>query len=253
MSTMIDPATARGAALVLALDAAEATLERVGGKGTALARLARAGLPVPPGFHVTTAAHRRFVAANGLKAAIVAAASDASVAEPAALDRAAARIQALFAGGALPDEVARAIRQAYTGLGDGLAVAVRSSATAEDLPELSFAGQHESYLNVRGEAAVLEAIRRCWASLWTARALGYRVRAGIPPEEVSLAVVVQELVPAAVAGVLFTADPVTGARDRVLINAAWGLGEAIVGGLVTPDSLMLDKRSGAILAQSIAD
>jgi rifampicin phosphotransferase len=253
MSTTIDPATVRGAVLVLPLEAAEATLERVGGKGTALARLARAGLPVPPGFHVTTEAYRRFVAANGLHTAIVTAASDAPVGEPDFLERAAARIQALFAGGALPDDVARAIRQAYTGLGDGVAVAVRSSATAEDLPELSFAGQHESYLNVRGEAAVLDAITRCWASLWTARALGYRARAGIPPEDVSLAVVVQELVPADVAGVLFTADPVTGARDRVLINAAWGLGEAIVGGLVTPDSLTLDKGSGSILAREIAD
>src|SRR5207248_5256913 len=123
----------------------------------------------------------------------------------------------------------------------------------EDLPAMSFAGQQECYLNMRGADAVLEAVKRCWSSLWTALAIGYRAHHGIATDEVSLAVVVQELVPADAAGVLFTAHPVTGARDRVLINAAWGLGEAIVGGLVTPDSFTVDKDSGAILAQEIAD
>src|SRR5207245_5811743 len=129
------------------------------------------------------------------------------------------------------------------------AVAVRSSATAEDLPGMSFAGQQESYLNVRGADCVLEAVKSCWASLWTARAIGYRARHGIAPDEVSLAVVVQELVPADAAGVLFTANPLTRVRDRVMINAAWGLGEAIVGGQVTPDTIIIDKASGAIVKQ----
>src|SRR5258707_14964597 len=116
----------------------------------------------------------------------------------------------LFAQHAMPNEVAQAVRQAYRRLGDGdLPVAVRSSATAEDLPEMSFAGQQETYLNMHGEAMVLDAVKRCWASLWTARAIGYRARQGIAQEDVSLAVVVQELVPADAAGILFTANPLT--------------------------------------------
>src|SRR5207249_11895451 len=146
------------------------------------------------------------------------------------------------ADGIISDDITEAVRRAYAQLGGGdLAVAVRSSATAEDLPELSFAGQQETYLNMRGEAMVLDAVKRCWASLWTARAIGYRARQGIAAEDVSLAVVVQELVPADAAGILFTANPVTGERDVVMINAAWGLGEAIVGGLVTPDTVVVDK------------
>src|SRR5262249_47791138 len=132
-------------------------------------------------------------------------------------------------------------------------VAVRSSATAEDLPGLSFAGQQETYLNVRGGDHVLEAVKRCWASLWTARALGYRARQGIRPDEVALAGVVQRLVPADVAGILFRANPITGAREEVMINAAWGLGKAIVGGHVTPDTIVINKHSGALTSQEIAE
>src|SRR5207302_7842254 len=132
-------------------------------------------------------------------------------------DTAAQTIAALFAQHPMPDEVAAAIHQAYTGLGGGdLPVAVRSSATAEDLPDLSFAGQQETYLNMRGEAQVLDAVKRCWASLWTARAIGYRAHHAIAPEDVSLAVVVQELVPAGAAGILFTANPITGTRDQIM-------------------------------------
>jgi rifampicin phosphotransferase len=132
-----------------------------------------------------------------------------------------------------------------------LPVAVRSSATAEDLPNLSFAGQQETYLNMRGEAQVLDAVKRCWASLWTARAISYRIRNHIAPTEVSLAVVVQRLVPADAAGIMFTANPMTGRHDQIMINAAWGLGEAIVGGLVTPDTLVVDKNSGTIVTSEI--
>jgi phosphoenolpyruvate synthase/pyruvate phosphate dikinase len=169
------------------------------------------------------------------------------------LEQAATYIRGLFQEGTLPHELVQAIERAYATLGKDVAVTVRSSATAEDLPELSFAGQQDSYLNVQGTAAVLAAVRRCWASLWTARAIGYRAHHGIAPGNVSMAVVVQELVPAEAAGVLFTADPVTGERDRAVISAAWGLGEAVVGGLVTPDSLTVAKESGAILAEQVAD
>src|SRR5256886_2414758 len=118
---------------------------------------------------------------------------------------------------------------------------------------MSFAGQQETYLNMRGEAMVLEAVKRCWASLWTARAIDYRARHSIAPQDVSLAVVVQQLVTAEAAGILFTANPLTGARDQVMINAAWGLGEAIVGGQVTPDTIIVDKASGTIIEQNISE
>jgi len=239
--------------LILALDDASATLEQVGGKGASLARLAAAGLPVPPGFDVTAAAYRRFVTENGLQEGILTAVSAVNADHPATLEAAARQIEGLFAKSVMPSDIAEAIRQAYADLGGGdLSVAVRSSATAEDLPEMSFAGQQETYLNQRGDTMVLEAVKRCWASLWTARAIGYRARHGIEPRDVSLAVVVQKLVPADAAGVLFTANPLTGARDQVVINAAWGLGEAIVGGQVTPDTIVVEKATGAILKQDIA-
>jgi phosphohistidine swiveling domain-containing protein len=132
-------------------------------------------------------------------------------------------------------------------------LAVRSSATAEDLPEASFAGQQDTFLNVDGYGEVLQAVKGCWASLWTARAIGYRARQGIGMEGLSLAVVVQLLVPAEAAGILFTANPVTGRRDQAMISAAWGLGEAVVGGLVTPDALLMDKSSGEVLDRQTAD
>ena len=214
----------RDTSIVLALDDVSATLERVGGKGSSLARLAIAGLPVPPGFHITTAAYRHFVVSYGLQEPILAAVALASPDRPETLEVAAQTIAALFAQHPVPDELAEAIRQAYAELGAGdLPVAVRSSATAEDLPDLSFAGQQDTYLNMRGEAMVLDAVKRCWASLWTARAIGYRAQHSIAQEEVSLAVVVQVLVPADAAGILFTANPLTGARDQIMINAAWGL------------------------------
>ena len=148
--------------LVLQLDDASATLEQVGGKGASLARMAGAGLPVPPGFYVTTAAYRRFVEANALQEAILDAVAATNPEQPATLEQASTRIAALFAGGTMPDDIATAIRQAYATLGgDDLAVAVRSSATAEDLPGMSFAGQQETYLNIRGEANVLDAVKRC--------------------------------------------------------------------------------------------
>ncbi|TQM77993.1 pyruvate,water dikinase [Saccharothrix saharensis] len=215
-------------ALVLPLADPDADLETVGGKGASLARLAAAGLPVPGGFHLTTHAYRRFT--EGL--------------DPGALGDEAA-VLAAFESRDMPDDIADAIRAA---LPPG-PVAVRSSATAEDLPDLSFAGQHDTVLDVSG-AEVLTAVKRCWASLWTARATAYRARHGIT--DVALAVVVQEMVPADVAGVLFTANPVTGARTETVVNAAPGLGEALVGGTVTPDEYVVTadgrvRRTGGAL------
>ena len=130
---------------------------------------------------------------------------------------------------------------------------MRSSATVEDLPDTSFAGQQDTYLNVHGAGAVQDAVRRCWASLWTTRAMIYRARRGIAPDEVSIAVVVQQLVPAEAAGVLFTADPQTGDPGRMVVNASWGLGESVVNGQVTPDTLVLDPSSGRVLEQHLGD
>jgi pyruvate,water dikinase len=233
----------------------------VGGKGASLARLAAAGLPVPDGFHITTEAYKRFVEENNLQIKIQTALEQVDLAHPATLEAASRAIREMFAQAQIPPDLASAIVDAYAGLPGwedtgGLLpvpVAVRSSATAEDLPEASFAGQQETYLNVRGAGEVLEAVKRCWSSLWTARAISYRARQSIAPSGLSLAVVVQILVPAEAAGILFTANPVNGRRDQAMISAAWGLGEAIVGGLVTPDMLVVDKTSGAILEQQIAD
>jgi rifampicin phosphotransferase len=215
-------------------------LSEIGGKGESLARLASAGLPVPNGFHITTAAYQDFVLQHQIGEMIKA--------ELAAGDAAsqASAIAALFADRDVPAEIAAAVAQGYHRLGSP-PVAVRSSATAEDLPEASFAGQQESFLNVAGDDQLLVAVRRCWASLWTARAISYRARHDIPPDTVSLAVVVQELVDADASGIAFTADPVTGDDTMIEINAAWGLGEAIVGGQVTPDTITVERASGRII------
>ncbi|MFG1702584.1 PEP/pyruvate-binding domain-containing protein [Nonomuraea sp. M3C6] len=223
---------------VLPLEDAAADLATVGGKGASLARLTRAGLPVPGGFHVTTGAYRTFVA--GFRDKILQAASSGSAEE----------IAALFDGHDMPAEIAAEIRRAYDALGDDVPVAVRSSATAEDLPDMSFAGQQDTYLNIRGDA-LLDAVRRCWASLWNPRAVAYRDQNGVPHDDVALAVVVQELVDADAAGIMFTANPISGARDETVINASWGLGEAVVGGQVTPDTIVVS--GGAVTQSRIGD
>lgn len=239
-------------AFVLPLSDREATLERTGGKGMSLAKMAAAGLPVPGGFHVTTEAYRRFVAVNEIQPRIRSELLDISDLDPAALEQAASRIRSYFTAGSTPPEISTAIAQAYQAL-EGAPVAVRSSATAEDLPSASFAGQQETFLNVSGTEAVLEAVKNCWASLWTARAIAYRMQNGIDQENVALAVVVQEMVSADAAGILFTANPVNGKRSEIVINAAWGLGEAVVSGAVTPDTLRVDKATGRILEREIAE
>ncbi len=245
---------------VLSLSDPRATLECAGGKGMSLGKLASAGLPVPEGFHITTDAYRRFVSANDLQGKIIGALHNMDVTEPSAAEAASSAIGRLFREADIPTELVSAITAAYGDLcdrrqnaGTHLPVAVRSSATAEDLPGASFAGQQETYLNISGIDAVLDAVKRCWASLWTARAIAYRARQGIAPDSVALAVVVQELVCADAAGVMFTANPVTGQRDQMIITATWGLGEAIVGGLVSPDTLTVEKKRGRTIRREIAE
>ena len=225
-----------------------------GGKGANLGELSHAGLPVPPGFVVTTTAYDAFVEANGIGDAIVGRALVTRADDPAGFEEVAEGISALFSGGKVPEAMADEIRAAYRELSeDGeMPVAVRSSATAEDLPGMSFAGQQETYLNVRGAEALLDRVKNCWASLWTARAMAYRARQGVDPATVSLAAVVQKMVESEAAGVMFTANPANGRRDQATISAAWGLGESVVSGSVTPDSIVVEKGSGRVLSRETA-
>lgn len=215
---------------------------RAGGKAAGLGELIRAGLPIPPGFCITTTAYRRFIAHAGLAERIEALLVEAPKAEPDALEKVAQEIRSLFVAAAMPMEVSQAIERAYRQIG-APAVAVRSSGTAEDRPEASFAGQHETFLNVNGPAEVLRHVRLCWASLWTARAIHYRYRLGIDPQRAAMAVVVQTVIPAEVSGVMFTINPSTGDQTEGVINASFGLGEPIVSGLVTPDTYIVDKAT----------
>ena len=233
--------------LVMGLDDAAATPATVGGKGSSLTRLARAGFPVPPGFHVTTRAYEVFAAQAGLTGRLRAALAPVDPGDPATAEAAARAIGEVLAGTPVPEQIAAAVTAAYGELRvGGPAVAVRSSATTEDLTALSAAGQQDTYLNVSGDTDVIDAVRRCWASAWTARAIGYRARAGIAAEQVSMAVVVQRFVAADAAGVLFTVDPAGTNPGDVMINVSWGLGEPVVGGQVTPDVAIVSRANGAV-------
>ena len=238
---------------VLALEClGQDMLAVAGGKAANLGELTRAGLPVPDGFCLTTRAYTEATASPALAEvhrALAATAHD----DLAALATLAAKARALVLDAEVPAGIVAAVRAAYAALGADAPVAVRSSATAEDLPFASFAGQQDTFLNVVGEEAVLDAVRRCWASLWTDRAVSYRAVQGIGPSAVSLAVVVQRMVDAAVAGVLFTANPVTGRRHEAVIDASPGLGEAVVSGAVNPDHFVLDGATGRVLERRIGD
>ncbi|MHB1416029.1 MAG: PEP/pyruvate-binding domain-containing protein [Chloroflexota bacterium] len=222
-----------------------------GGKAANLGELRRAGFAVPDGFCVTTLAYNRLLEAAGLRPRLAGLLSELAADGDDVLPRVGAAIRDLFYRAEVPAEIATQIAEAAQALGSP-ALAVRSSATAEDLPEASFAGQQETYLNVSGPKALREAVRRCWASLWTDRAIAYRQRNGIAHEGVALAVVCQEMVAAEVAGVLFTANPVSGRRLEVVIDASLGLGEAVVGGLVSPDNYVVDKQDLRITARRVS-
>jgi len=238
--------------MILPLSSPNATLENAGGKGASLSRLARLGLPVPPGFIVTTQAYRAFIEVNSLAGEIAEAIQDSAAEAAGKLEEASAHIRAAFSAGWLPTEIAGAVAGEYQALGlQKAGVAVRSSATAEDLPDMSFAGQQDTFLNVVGEADLLKALVDCWSSLWTARAIAYRLRNGISNEEVALAVIVQRMVPSETAGVLFTANPLTGLLSESVIDATFGLGEALVSGQVEPDHFVVDSSSGAIRSLSL--
>jgi rifampicin phosphotransferase len=217
-----------GAPIVRPLAGVRASdLEIVGGKAANLGELIASNFPVPDGFVLTTDAYRL--------------AADSAGADPRRSEDSADRLRSAD----LPPVVATAVLEAYQVIGGGR-VAVRSSATAEDLPGASFAGQQDTYLGVEGDEQLLDAIRRCWASLWNERAVAYRRNHGIDDEDIGLAVVVQRMVDAEAAGVLFTADPITGRRGRAVVDAASGLGDAVVSGSVDPDHYATDAETGAI-------
>ena len=236
---------------------ASGSLAQVGGKALNLGKLAAAGYPVPPGFCLTTAAYRTVVPSevDAVAARLDEALSDTpagtdTASGPRGEDRAglAGQAREAVAGAPVPAGVEAAVRAAYAALGN-VPVAVRSSATAEDLPFASFAGQQDTFLDVVGADDVIQAVRRCWASLWTDRAVAYRTANGISHREVGLAVVVQQMVDAATAGVLFTANPVTGTRTETVIDASPGPGQAVVSGAVNPDHFVVDTATGRILQQ----
>jgi phosphohistidine swiveling domain-containing protein len=233
--------------LVYRLEEAPAAAGLVGGKALGLGRLLRANVTVPPGFVLTAGAFRFFLQANGLASELAALAAAEQGAEGQALAR-------LRAAG-WPDDLRSAVETAYRELrsvaGD-VPVAVRSSATAEDSASASFAGQHATLLNVQGEDAVFDSILACWASLYGSTALHYRRAKGVADEAPAMAVVVQALVAAEASGVVFTLDPVSGDRELVVIESAWGLGEGVVSGIVTPDHYAVRKGDGAFVRREIA-
>ena len=227
----------------------------VGGKGASLMTLSQGGFPVPPGFAITADAYRRFIAANGLQPLIDSLLETPELQVPKVARSAAADLVAALTDAVVPPDVKAAIGAAYSEIQqqDVAVVAVRSSALSEDAASASSAGLYESYLNVRDLPAVLEAVRRCYASLWSARAIQYRAFKRLGGRDEAMAVVVMAQIPSEAAGVAFTANPLNGARHEIVINASWGLGEAVVSGRVTPDSFTLDKRTLAILSQAIAE
>ncbi|TKX84562.1 phosphoenolpyruvate synthase, partial [Halorubrum sp. SS5] len=225
----------------------------VGGKAASLGELIGAGLPVPPGFAVTAGTYRTFIEEAGIDDELFEAV-DVDPEDSAALREAEERAEELILGTPFPEPVREEILDRYREMGeDGeeAFVAVRSSATAEDLPDSSFAGQQETFLNVR-EEDLLRRVKECWASLFTQRAIYYRQQRGFPHSEVDIAVVVQRMVDAEKSGVMFTSHPSTG-EPQVTIEAAWGLGEAVVSGTVSPDNYVYDRERGAVDKVTVAD
>jgi pyruvate,water dikinase len=225
----------------------------VGGKGASLGEMASIGLPVPRAFVVTAQAFRMFLVETGLDQKIFTLSDHLDVENNEALEKAADSIKALVLKAKMPAAVKDGIRTAYKKMSDNnMIVAVRSSATAEDLPDASFAGQQETYLNIKGESALLSSVQKCWASLYGARAIYYRAKQGFDDRTVNIAVVVQQLVRSEKSGVMFTSHPITG-EPLTIIEGSWGLGEAVVSGSVSPDKYVFDQRSEQIAERMVAD
>ncbi|MEN9751127.1 MAG: hypothetical protein RLZZ600_174 [Actinomycetota bacterium] len=231
--------------------------DRLGGKCTSLAIMTGAGMPVPPGFAVTTEAYDAVVNDPKLQAHIKEILAGLDADNVADLDHRSAQIRELILTQPVPDDVYNEVHSAYNTLmelcGGEVPVAVRSSATAEDLPDASFAGQQDTYLWITGETYVLQKIRECWASLYTSRAITYRLANNISDEGLSIAVAVQKMVNSRSSGVAMTIDPSNGDRTKIVIDSSWGLGEMVVSGEVTPDNFLLDKIMMSVVNRIISD
>ena len=230
-------------------------IPKVGGKGANLGELTRAGLPVPPGFIVTADAYFDFLKTSGLEATIKMELKGIDPEDSKRLHELAKAIQKQILSKPMPTglakEIAKAYQELYTKGSSGIFVAVRSSATAEDLPTASFAGQQKTFLNVTGSDDVVQAVRECWASLFEARAIYYRIVNKFDHMKVGIAVPVQKMVQSEKSGIMFTIEPITNDRDKLVIEAGWGLGEAIVSGSVTPDRYVVSKRNLQILEKNL--
>jgi len=222
------------------------SLPTVGGKNASLGEMIKAGIRVPPGFAVTTDSYVSFITQTGIKDTILTILANLRMDDVGALNQTSEEIQGLIHSYVMPDEIQRSIADGYERLCDlcGVAdvqVAVRSSATAEDLPTASFAGQQDTYLCQSGVESVISSVRRCWASLFTPRAIDYRNKNHFPHEKVFISVGVQKMVRSKAAGVMFTLNPTNGDPSKVVIEGSWGLGETVVSGSVNPDKFVVDK------------
>ncbi len=231
----------------------------VGGKNANLGEMTQAGIPVPPGFAVTAYAYKKFITETGIAEKIYDAIQEAvtDVNDPKQYEEASKKVRRIIESTPMPKTIETAVKSAYKELGKRIKiskmfVAVRSSATAEDLPDASFAGQQETYLNVKGEEDLIDNTIKCWSSLFTPRAIFYRTQKGFKHEDVLISVGVQKMVNAKAAGVMFTLNPVTGDRNQIVVEGNWGLGEAVVSGSVTPDDFIVDKNSMEITDRKIA-
>lgn len=232
-------------------------ISQVGGKGANLGELTSMGLPVPPGFCVTAGAYDEFINYSELDEIVRILVSSLDVEDVEALTQVSKEVRDKINSSEIQPDIEAEIKKAYAEFAKEIGVenpevAVRSSATAEDLPDASFAGQQDTYLHIRGEEELLNHIRSCWASLWTSRAIYYREKQNFDHFNVSLSVVVQKMVNSEKSGVMFTANPINNSKDEMMINASWGLGEAVVSGMVTPDEYVIDKTNKKILEKNIA-
>src|SRR3989338_5043586 len=248
------------------------SLPKVGGKAASLGEMFNIKLPIPNGFCVTAYAYEHFLEKTNIKTRISRLLKNINVEETENLEETAQKVQDIILEQEMPIEIKKEILESYEvmNIDSGLAnagqsalnlikagrdlpyVAVRSSATAEDLPEASFAGQQETYLNVKGVDRVISAVQNCWASLFTARAIYYRIKNNFPHEKVLIAVIVQKMVDSTSSGVMFSANPATNNTSEIMVEAAFGLGEVVVGGQVTPDTYIVDKETLKLKSKKIA-
>ena len=224
----------------------KSSLPKVGGKNASLGEMINAGIRVPPGFAVTTDSYQQYVSETGINDNIFRILSEMKVGDIASQNAASETIQQIIIAKALPEEIKAAIENDYKSLCEtcrieSVPVAVRSSATAEDLPTASFAGQQDTYLWIQGPDQVMEKVKKCWASLFTARAIDYRIKNDFPHDKVLISVGVQHMVNSRAAGVMFTLNPTDGDLSKVVIEGSWGLGETVVSGSVNPDKFVVDK------------